>query len=168
MPLTTSDVRKAIETDADETALSRWLAAAQDEVARRIGEEVSSVILYLDGSSSDTLFLPYRVDEVTEIAEVDSDGVEDDPLTADDWWQEGLMIHIVPSRTWSRRVRVTVKPISGPVRDRVVLSLVQLYLEHRPVQSESFGGSSRSSRTLNEERESILATLDAGRGLGVA
>jgi len=171
--LTVAEFRDLVETQASDTALEMYLAAAAQEIAAQAGAfgEVTEHVgahgnYYSPGHNRVVTNRP--IGTVTSVTE---DGVV---LATDDYTASGYILHRIGTGTnprwhWGRHVIVVYTPADDTAeRRRVQSELVKLDLDFEPgLASQQIGTwteTYRTDATRDELRAEILASLSTPGG----
>jgi hypothetical protein len=167
-------VRAHVETGLTDEALGRLIADAVEDVEGRFGNDAEkTVVLRGDGLALLRLIRPASaITSITEQRYLSQAGVLLDP-TDYELRPGGRLLERLPSTGtwgyWGRKVTVVYDPIPEiSLRDRLVIDLVQLAVQHNGLQSEKIGDYSSSSQEYTKAREQILQGGSNHRGLRFA
>lgn len=164
-------LRQHVETDLDDDALQRVIDAEVEAVDLHAGDAASQTQVQ---TALGARIIRLRRDAASISTVTTRAHPDDDPVTlsADDYRLEGardlvrLGSGTNPDSGWRGRVVVTFVPIvDADLRDRVVIDLAKLALEHRGIDSERAGDTAQDFGDYSAGRRKILAQLDGRRAL---
>jgi hypothetical protein len=168
--LTTDELRQHVETDLSDEALQRIIDAQEERIDDRCGASGTQTQAFSPNYSN--VLFPYRkVASITSIVETVGD--TSTTLAADDYRVvngkriDRLGTGTNPRTYWAPDVLVSYVP-EGKTDQRitVLINLCKLDIEYSGLKSESIGDHSESHEGYLDEREEIIADLDAGGRFG--
>lgn len=165
MSVTAATAKLHIETDLADAQVTRLINDAELEVTARFGSDTDRTEDFTIEAPRRRIWLGMRASAISGGANYVKEGAELDDLTAiaaadvqltDDGW-------VVEKDTgdFLRRVKVRYTPVSDTYRrDRVVIDLVRLAIQHSGLSSLRDGDHSEEALDYQAEREKILSTLN--------
>ncbi len=173
MSVTPDIMRAHFETDLVDAALQRLIDAEADEVTRRFGSNAAVTEQHKletpDGQPvlRDYVFTKQRINSITSVKEGVTLAAGDlTTLVADTDYRvlgSGLVIERIDT-DFLQRVQIIYVPLTDESRrDRVTIDLVKLGIQYQGLKSEKVGDYSASHLDYQQERESVLSTLNSGR-----
>lgn len=167
--LTLAELREHVETGLVDGALQRLLTDTQAEVVGRFGSDAAVTAVLQGGGRRLRLQRPAAT--ITSITEYSDPAVA---LVAADYrlWPGGRLLDRLVGTGWGywgQPVTVVYAPIpEEAMRNRMVTELVRLAVQHTGLESERVGDYTATSADYFKERERVLQSGAAHRGLHFA
>ena len=164
MLLTVDEFREHLSTALPDSAIQRFLEAAENAISARRG--VGDDIAETRQGGTRIISLAVPAERITTVVEAETATT----LATDDYELRLDRVHLYrnaagtnPSDRWSPRVRVTYKPFDDTdERIRVQIALVKLDVAYSGFSSMSTQTESRSRGDYQAEREAILESFATG------
>jgi len=160
--MTLTTLRTSVETDLADAPLQVMLDAADEDLTLHVGPDIADIGKQ-DMEGQEFLFLGRPAATITSITEY-SGGVTT-PLVASDYELQPnktdirrLSTGTNPASGWYGTITVSFAPADLNRRNRAIVALVQLDLDHRHgVTDESIGDHRRSQQDYDVARAKIIA-----------
>lgn len=179
MTVTTDIFRLHFETDLADESIQRLIDDANEEITRRYGDNSSITEQHIletpsgyNGNQASPvtrqrIFLKQKVDSVTSVKEgVTFLSADLTTLTVDVDYQlvyNGWAIERIGT-DFLQRVEIVYTPQTDVSRrDRLTIDLVKLAIQYQGLSSERVGDYSANHLSYQNERESLLRSLNNGR-----
>ncbi len=166
--LTVDEVREHVETDLPDTALTRLVEAADQEIIDRLGALASHTEV-LDGEGLHLLVLARRASAISSATEriADTDYAlagTDYELLADGYRVQRKQGLSYPQLAWRGRVTVVYVPIGGAAgelaaRKLLLVDLVKLAEAYNARGSQSMGDGSSTALDYQKERMALFGPM---------
>lgn len=163
--LTVDEVREHVESDLPDTALTRLVEDADQEIIDRLGALATHTEV-LDGEGLQLLVLARRASAISSATEriLDTDyalAATDYELLSDGYRVQRKQGANFPLVTWRGRVTVVYVPIGGAAgelaaRKRLLVDLVKLAEAYNARASQSMGDGSSTGLDYQKERIALF------------
>lgn len=173
MAIDAAALREHIETDLGDDALDRLIADAYAFCEERAGKQGEQAVV-LDGGER-YLMLPFPISDTGDIEIVERIGDEETTVDPSDWrWNGGRTLERLNGGDlvfWGYAhpggdVVVTYTPKSdADMRDRVVIDLCKLAIQHTGLHAERAGDYSSTHPEYARERDRIVRQLVPALGV---
>lgn len=173
MAVTPDILKEHFETDLVDAALQRLIDAEGAEISRRYGSDTSLTEQHTletpggEPAVRKIVFTKQKISSITSVKEGVTLAAGDlTTLVADTDYRiiyNGVAIERIDT-DFLQRVEIIYVPLTDVKRrDLVTIDLVKLAIQNQGLKSEKVGDYSASHLDYQQERESVLSTLNSGR-----